>query len=355
MRILYGVVGEGMGHAMRSRVMLEHLVAGGHDVVIMTSGRAVEFLQKHFKDVRRIHGLQIVYEENRVKPLKTLWHNVRAGATGLPKNVVEYFKLLGDFKPDAVISDFESWAYYYAKAHRLPILSIDNIQVIDRCVLPPEVVRKDKAQFHLARAIVKAKLPRCNQYFITAFAAPKIRKKNTAIFPPILRAEILAATPTRGDHLLVYTTGENNTAIAETLRASGHECRIYGMRRDLKEEVVDGNLRYRAFSEAGFIHDLASCRAVIAGGGYTVMGEAVYLHKPMLSVPAAGQFEQIVNARFLELEGYGKAADTLDDPAIIADFLASLPRYEEKLAKYHQKGNERVLHALDDWLEKINK
>ena len=40
MRILYGVVGEGMGHAMRSRVVLEHLFGQGHEVEIMVSGRA---------------------------------------------------------------------------------------------------------------------------------------------------------------------------------------------------------------------------------------------------------------------------------------------------------------------------
>jgi uncharacterized protein (TIGR00661 family) len=43
-KILYGVVGEGMGHAMRSRVVLEHLVAQGHEVEIMASGRATDFL-----------------------------------------------------------------------------------------------------------------------------------------------------------------------------------------------------------------------------------------------------------------------------------------------------------------------
>ena len=32
MKILYGVVGEGMGHAMRSRVVLEHLVGQGHEM-----------------------------------------------------------------------------------------------------------------------------------------------------------------------------------------------------------------------------------------------------------------------------------------------------------------------------------
>ena len=32
MRILYGVVGEGMGHATRSRVVIAHLLEQGHEV-----------------------------------------------------------------------------------------------------------------------------------------------------------------------------------------------------------------------------------------------------------------------------------------------------------------------------------
>jgi len=39
MRILYGVVGEGMGHAMRSRVILHELVKE-HQVQVVVSGRA---------------------------------------------------------------------------------------------------------------------------------------------------------------------------------------------------------------------------------------------------------------------------------------------------------------------------
>src|SRR5262249_30368818 len=116
MKILYGVVGEGMGHAMRSRVVLEHLVAQGHELEIMASGRATDFLAKRFEGVNRIHGLHMIYEENRVRRGKTLWSNVLTGATGAPKNIAAYFELIGNFKPDCVISDFESWTYLYAKA-----------------------------------------------------------------------------------------------------------------------------------------------------------------------------------------------------------------------------------------------
>src|SRR5580765_8498651 len=99
MKILYGVVGEGMGHAMRSRVVLEHLVAQGHEVAIMASGRAVEFLSKRFADVNRIHGLHMIYEENRVRLGKTLWSNALTGATGIPKNIATYFELVSELKP----------------------------------------------------------------------------------------------------------------------------------------------------------------------------------------------------------------------------------------------------------------
>src|SRR3954451_8999856 len=121
MKILYGVVGEGMGHAMRSRVILEHLVVTEqHEVEIIASGRAVDFLAKKFAGVNRIHGLHMIYEENRVRLGKTLWSNVLGGAAGVPKNIAAYFDLIAEFRPEAVISDFESWAYLYAKMHRLP-------------------------------------------------------------------------------------------------------------------------------------------------------------------------------------------------------------------------------------------
>ncbi len=351
MKILYGVVGEGMGHAMRSRVVLEHLVAQGHEIEIMASGRATGFLQKRFGGVNNIHGLHMIYEENRVRRGKTLWSNVLSGATGVPKNIAAYFELIKDFRPEAVISDFESWTYLYAKAHRLPVFSIDNMQIINRCTHPPEVIEGHESSFQITKAFVKGKLPFCDHYCITTFFYPPIRKPDTSLYPPILRPEILAANRRPGDHLVVYQTAEGNESLADTLAKTGVECRIYGMRRDLAEDAVEGNLRYRPFSEAGFIDDLASARAVIAGGGFTLMGEAVYLHKPMLAVPLGGQFEQILNARYLEREGFGGYATSLADPAEVTRFLDKVPACEEKLASHHQDGNQLLLQKVDELLD----
>ncbi len=352
MKILYGVVGEGMGHAMRSRVILEHLIAQDHDVEIMASGRAVDFLAKRFAGVNKIHGLHMIYEENRVRPAKTLWSNVVTGAVGVPKNIAAYFDLITSFRPQAVISDFESWTYLYAKTHRLPILSVDNMQVINRTKLPEEITEGHQTEFQLTKAFIKSKLPWCDEYFITTFFRPPLRKDRTRLFPPILRPEILAAKRRSGEHLLVYTTGEGNEAFREALAKTGLECRIYGMRRGITEEQVDGNLRFQPFSEDKFIDDLASCKAVIAGGGFTLMGEAVYLHKPMLAVPLERQFEQVLNARYLQHEGFGRHAETLADAKTVTDFVASVPECEAKLAKYTQDGNREIERAIDEWLDK---
>ncbi|HEU0035579.1 MAG TPA: glycosyltransferase family protein [Kofleriaceae bacterium] len=351
MKILYGVTGEGMGHAMRSRVVLEHLVAAGHEIEIMSSGRAAAFLGKRFEGVNTIHGFHMILEENRVRRGKTLWSNVLAGAVGIPRNIAAYFELIGEFEPDVVISDFESWTYLYGKNHRLPILSIDNMQIIARCTLPDEIIDDNQVAFQLTKAFIKAKLPGCDAYFITTFFRPPVRKPDTYLFPPILRPEILAAKPETGDHVIVYQAGPNE-ALQTALAKTGVECRIYGMRPGLAEEQRDGKLRFLPFSEETFIRDLATCRGVISAAGFTLMGEAVFLHKPMLALPLENQFEQMLNARYLEREGYGMWAPDLADESVVPRFFERIPACAQALASYHQDGNRELLAGVDEFLHR---
>lgn len=352
MRILYGVVGEGMGHAIRSQVVMEHLLAEGHEISILASSRAADYLAKRFAGgVKKIHGLHIITEENEVRRVKTVWSNVKLGTAALPRQIASYFEIIDEMRPQAVISDFESFAYFYAQIHRLPVFSLDNMQVINRCRHPPEILAGERTNYNIARAIIRGKLPFCDHYFITTFFYPEIRSPRTSLHPPVLRPEVLATRPRAGEHLLVYQTAEGNTELARALADTGLECRIYGMRRQITEEQVEGNLRYRPFDAKVFIDDLASARAAITGGGFTVIGEALYLKKPVLSTPIRGQFEQIINARYVEREGYGIQAPQVDADAI-GRFLNGLPRFEERIQGYEQDGNSHLFAALDEKLDK---
>jgi len=351
MRILYGVVGEGMGHAMRSRVVLEELCKR-HDVQVVVSGRAYDYLKQRASEhlaVKKIWGYSIVYEDNEVQNFKTLAANLKGAVKGCPENLRAYFDLAEKFQPDVVVSDFESWSYLFGVNHRLPILSVDNMQIIDRCTHAPEILEGLGAEFQLTKAIVKAKVAGAAHYYITTFFYPPTRKPDTTLHPPILRPEILAARPEPGEHLLVYQTSTSNAALPEILARSGIACRIYGLRRDLTQDVREGNLTYRPFSEAGFIDDLRTARGVIASAGFTLMGEAVYLRRPMLAIPVRKQLEQVLNARYLEAEGYGLAADELTSERLDA-FIERLPEFERSLAGYRQDGNGDLLAALEQGL-----
>jgi uncharacterized protein (TIGR00661 family) len=117
-----------------------------------------------------------------------------------------------------------------------------------------------------------------------------------------------------------------------------------------------GNVTLKGFSEEGFVRDLATCRAVLAGGGFSLMGEAVQLGKPMFSVPIEGQFEQALNALYLEKLGYGEYHRSISEDKI-ASFLYKAPRYMENLKSYphREDRNRSILQKLDEIIELVAK
>jgi len=354
MRILYGVVGEGMGHATRSKVVCEHLVGRGHDVKIVVSGRAHTMLAKAFSDVVEIRGLTIRYVDNRLDRDGTLARNVLAAPGMLATNVGAYFDTVARFRPDAVISDFDSFAYLFGKRHGLPVISIDNQQIVSRCKIGKFAKAGSKLDYQLTKAFVRAKLPGCDHYVITTFFEPPIRRKceaDTTLVSPILRKEILDAKRRArpGEHVLVYQTSTSDTKLLDELQSVREQKFIvYGLRRSSHR----GNTTLKEFSETGFVDDLAAARAVVCNGGLSLIGEAIYLGKPIFSVPVRNQYEQVLNARYLEQLGYG-----LEAPQIEADllrlFLTESPKYASRLAKHKQDGNRDLFTLVDRLLERF--
>ena len=224
------------------------------------------------------------------------------------------------------------------------MISIGNIQMVDRCVHDADILRGIRRDYLAARAFVHAKLYRADHYVITTFFRPPLRLGRTTLVPSILRPEILGVRPEQGEHLLVY--GRISDVAIAALGASGLPCLVYGARDGLTEDVREGNLLYRPFANEGFIDDLRRCRGVVASAGYSLMSEAVYLRKPMLALPLAGQFEQEMNARYLERMRFGTAADSLDEPAL-ERFLEREPEHVEALAGYEQDGNTETLATVE--------
>lgn len=348
-RILYGVVGEGMGHATRSRVVIEHLLAAGHELRVVVSGRAHRFLTDRLAthsnvSVQEIHGLTLSYFGNSLDRSKSLFENVRKAPKGLKKNIQVYREVAeSGFRPELVISDFESWAALYALNHRLPVVSIDNMQVINRCKHDKTVTAGKGFDFDLARLAVKIKMPGAYHYLVTSFFFPEVRKKYTTLVPPILRPEVIAAKREPGSHVLVYQTSPTNQSLIPTLKKLPYRFRVYGMGREGQE----GNVTLCGFSEQGFLDDLRTARGAVAGGGFSLLSEAVSLKVPLLSVPVAHQYEQELNARYLEKLGYGAWARKLELEPLLA-FLDRVDAYQHQLESYPSRDNSTLFTCVDE-------
>lgn len=351
MNILYGVPGEGMGHATRSKVVVDYLLKK-HDVRIVSSSRAFQFLNQTFPGkVLEIEGFHLAYKNAKVDKFKTLTSILKGAKGSLHKNFLKYVELCKTFAPDLVISDFESFSFMFALHHRLPIISIDNMQIIDRCDLEIEIPHNEKENHWIAKSIIHAKVPGCRSYLITTFFYPPIRKKSTFLVPPILRDKILVRRPEQGNHIIVYQTSESQESLVEILQSLKKEVfYVYGFNRNANF----GNVVLKTFSEDGFIDDLASAKGVIANGGFSLISEAVYLKKPVCSVPIQNQFEQYVNAAYIDKMKYGRHFGSITADAI-KTFLYDIEIFRDSLSSYEQNGNEILFRTLDEEMDKIRK
>jgi uncharacterized protein (TIGR00661 family) len=344
MRVLYGVNGEGMGHATRSQVVIDSLL-GEHDVRVVASGAAFNYLKDRLPRVDEIMGPSFAMEQGEIRRWATVRQNLRLGPKELPETVRNWLAMVDEWEPEVVITDFEPLAGIYARLSRTPLVCVDNIHMIDRCRHDKEIIGAEHGDFAIARAVTRAMVPTAGDYLVLTFFNAPILRGRTTLTSPIVRPEIEAAEVEDGDHLVVYSSGDPQ--LLEALRSSGMRCLVYGMRGGPEEDTMDGNLEFRPRSNEGFVHDLRSARAVVAGGGFSLLSEAVYLGKPTLAVPLHGQFEQLMNARYLERESFGMCATEVT-PELLEKFLGRLDEFDATLGEYEQDGNRATLETIEE-------
>jgi uncharacterized protein (TIGR00661 family) len=343
-RIIYAACGEGMGHAIRTSVILDHL-KDKNELMVFASERAYDFLSQKFEDVYKLYGFNTVYENNAVNDKKTFINAMKYLPRDVKDNISLLYGIANKFKPDLIISDFEFYSNILSKIIRVPMISIDNMHVITQCKIDvPKKFSRDKLK---AEGVVRSFIQRPQKYIITSYFYPEIKNtEKVSIFPPILRKEILELKPQMGDNVLVYQTSSSNLELITLLKNLDENFIVYGF----DKEKVEANVTFRKFNEDQFFEDLGNCKAVIANGGFTLLSESIYLKKPVLSVPVKGQFEQILNAIYLERLGYGEFHEKLN-VEVVENFLKNLTKYDEALKTYTQDGNKSILGEIDRQIE----
>ena len=351
MRIAYGVMGYGRGHAMRSSAVLPELMKH-YEVTVFAGGDAYDELAPRFPTVRI--------------PIIGYQYNAR-GSHSLPKTISQNFAPMADllfgghgieqvereFKSrgiQLVISDSEAWTHRVAQKLKIPRISFDHVGIIAYCKphFPPELWLAGQRDAWGYRTLMG--IP--ERILISSFYAAEGLYPGVRIVGPMLRDEVRQAKPQDGDFLLAYfNKGQHQylPAIDHTLRQLDCPVRVYGT--PYRGQVE--NLDFRAPSREWFVHDLARCRGVLTTAGNQTIGEAIHFGKPVFAMPEDA-FEQRLNAHMIERMGVGMRGDmTRLTPSDIDRFLGHGGWYRSNMREHARDGRAEAVETLHQFIAEL--
>lgn len=360
-KIIYAVAGEGLGHSTRSHLVGQRLIDAGHNVMFVGSKNSLLYLKQYFgpplADVKEIFGLSYAYGKGSVAPIRTVKKNLVKFPGGHKRNKELFKKHIEPFGPDLVISDFEPFGAWWAWRKSVPFISIDNEHVLTLCKL--ERPAKKRFSRLTAGVVVRCHYVGAAAYVIMSFFKAPLKIDSAVLAPPIVRPVVCAIRPpllssTRrrgGEHILVYsTTGTGEEQLREALgKFGGQKFYVYGFNKDAEYK----NCIFKKRSIEGFLADLASARGVIASAGFSLISECMYLKKKMLLLPLAGQYEQIINAHYVQKLGLGLSAENIDEPSL-ARFLDEIDKPMPTDERIIWPDNDKFFQILQQVLNKLD-
>lgn len=352
-RIIYAVAGEGFGHASRAHLVGQRFLDAGHDVMFVASHRALLYLRQYFgppqAEVREIFGLTFDYSKGYVDPLATVRKNLRQYPRGLWRNRRLFRQAFKPFQPDLVVTDFEPFSAWWAFRHRVPFVSVNNEHVLIHCKLEHE--RRDVMQRFQASVVTRSHYMGARAYVVINFFRAPLTNSKAVLAPPVVRPIVTELTPTDEGHITIYwTTATHEERLRDVLaRFPDQAFHVYGFNKHEQWR----NCTFKERSTEGFLDDVASSRGVIASAGFSLISECMHLRKRMLLLPLPGQYEQLINARYVEKLGLGICSRTLDHHAL-ARFLERLGEPMPQNGRILWPDNERFFEVLGGVLSRLD-
>lgn len=300
------MAGEGRGHATRMRALVEKL-RPRHRLHLFAPGNAHEILAPTYAgtevQVTKIPGIFNAYSSNRRLDYLGTGRHAAKYVAGLPKLVRTLRDQMRRERPDLVICDFEPALPRAARAAGIPYMVVDHqhfLVVNDLSSLPWNLRFHAKTMRPIVKLIYR---PAPRAVVVSSFYAPPLEDgvENVEQVGVFLRPRVLARAPEAGRHVLVYLRKFGPPEVMRALRELPRPTIVYG----LGVRPPEGNLTFRAIDEEAFVDDLARADALISTAGNQIVGEALYLQKPVLAMPEANNFEQAINAHFLRQSGAG--------------------------------------------------
>jgi len=352
MRIVYGVHGYGRGHATRALALLPRL-GREHQILILAGGDAHSAIWPDHQ-VTRIPTLGFSYGRKGGK--RSNFHTVRRNVSAfldlmLGGPVFEMVRdLIADFAPDVVIADAEAWTHQVAQHLRIPRISVDHIGIMAYC--KPHIEFHDWIEAAFDTAVYRTLMGQPERIIVSSFYDAPAARPGVKVVGTLVRPEVRELCPTPGDHLLVYLNQgrwQLNQSIVQTLQQCGCPVRLYGS----NQRGRDGNIRYLPLSNLPFLEDLASCRGVVSTAGNQLMGEAIFLGKPVLVMPERC-VEQRLNAAAVKRLGIGmRSTPRQFSTKLLRSFLDRSAEFVANMQDHVRDGLDDAVAGIEGFLHEL--
>ena len=329
--IFYGLSGEGLGHASRTLAVLDHL--SEYEVHLFTYGKAYSYLKNKVKNLHRIQGIMFSYKNGAVDYRATADSILYFLSGGLQSNKNFIEDMIKIHRPDLFITDFEPSIARMANKAGVPLISVDNQHKFAYYDLIHTPLWMRMYGF-LCGLAAKMLVPKPHKTVISTFHHKVLfpRKFNVTVTNGLIRKSLEDATPTKGDYTLVYLRDSISDIVLEAISQIPTNFRIYGA----KDTPLKRCLEHNSFMKfmplgSGFVDDLLACRAIISSAGNQLITEARHCKKPCLVVPEPKQYEQYINAFYVDRLGFGRWCDAKDlKDSVVREFLCDFQgRFED--------------------------
>jgi uncharacterized protein (TIGR00661 family) len=354
MRIVYSVHGYGRGHASRTLAVLPYLMAR-HQVLILAGGDAFATIGSEHPVVR-IPTMAFAYSQGSKSRRRSNWqtfkHNLPAALDLLWHGPT--FQLvresITEFAPDVIISDAEAWSHHVGSMLGIPRISFDHIGIMAYC--RPPLAGFDRITSWLDASLYRILIRRPDRVIVSSFYEAAPRNRRVRIVAALPRDAVRRMQPSTREHLLVYFN-RGHEQLNDKVLAGLHDLKrpihVYGTLRRGRA----GLLEFLPPSHTPFLEDLASCCGVISTAGNQLVGEAMFLGKPVLVFPESCA-EQRMNALAVERLGIGMRADFRDFSA--QTITRSLDRRDEftaNIGRNVRDGLPEALAAINQALQEL--
>jgi len=351
-KLFYSLSGEGRGHAARANTLIEDLRTD-HEIVVYAPSLAYDMIYQAYYgaenvSVIRIPGLSFQYNShNRLDYGKSFTKSLDyiANSPGLIRFLCDDIERE---KPDLVITDFEPALPRAAEKCHIPYISVNHqhfLTMYDLSSLPIHL--RIKASF--IGKTLKLFHNRQIKTVISSFYFPPLKKsaKDVEQVGVFINKMVRSLTPVDDGHILVYQRRFIDKNLIKTLSAKKRRVIIYNHAYHEKS----GNIEFKTISPFTFLEDLAACSCLISTAGNQLIGEAMYLGKPVIAIPEPDNYEQQINAYFLAQSGAGIDCEIEQINADILDaFIANIPAFRTHIDKDRVPGNTAVSGLINSML-----